>query len=281
MWRPSASVAAAAAAARRRTRGPALRRSSGIKCLSSSIPSSSSSPPPSNPTNPPTYFRVLSPREIYQGLEEHVIGQEGVKTGLSVSVHNHYLRLYSKEQARQATEAAAAAAELRNGSSSSSASSTSTSARDTDTMTIFHNGTTSNLVLSEPGDMDTASGSVHRFLREEILNAASGNPSSLNSSSSSSINSATTPTPPSQSSSSSSSTPPPAARKGINIRLNQHARRHSRPAPPVEPVELEKSNILMLGPTGSGKTLLAKTLAKLLDVPLVLADATCLTSAGY
>jgi len=37
----------------------------------------------------------------------------------------------------------------------------------------------------------------------------------------------------------------------------------------------------MLGPTGSGKTLLAKTLAKLLDVPLVLADATCLTSAGY
>ncbi|MEG1527635.1 MAG: ATP-dependent Clp protease ATP-binding subunit ClpX [Clostridia bacterium] len=46
-------------------------------------------------------------------------------------------------------------------------------------------------------------------------------------------------------------------------------------------VELEKSNILMLGPTGSGKTLLAKTLARILDVPFAVADATTLTEAGY
>ena len=46
-------------------------------------------------------------------------------------------------------------------------------------------------------------------------------------------------------------------------------------------VEIQKSNILLLGPTGSGKTLLAQTLAKLLDVPFAIADATTLTEAGY
>src|SRR5205823_10403425 len=46
-------------------------------------------------------------------------------------------------------------------------------------------------------------------------------------------------------------------------------------------VELQKSNILMVGPTGSGKTLLAQTLAKMLNVPFAIADATALTEAGY
>jgi ATP-dependent Clp protease ATP-binding subunit ClpX len=49
----------------------------------------------------------------------------------------------------------------------------------------------------------------------------------------------------------------------------------------VEDCEIDKSNIMMLGPTGSGKTHLVKTLARLIDVPLVISDATCLTQAGY
>ena len=53
------------------------------------------------------------------------------------------------------------------------------------------------------------------------------------------------------------------------------------PAAPHPDVEIEKSNILMIGPTGSGKTLLARTLASILDVPFAIADATTLTEAGY
>jgi ATP-dependent Clp protease ATP-binding subunit ClpX len=53
------------------------------------------------------------------------------------------------------------------------------------------------------------------------------------------------------------------------------------PASPHSDVEIEKSNILMVGPTGSGKTLLARTLAEVLDVPFAIADATTLTEAGY
>jgi len=59
---------------------------------------------------------------------------------------------------------------------------------------------------------------------------------------------------------------------------------NAMPAPQPDPhadIEIEKSNILMIGPTGSGKTLLARTLAKILDVPFAIADATTLTEAGY
>lgn len=64
-------------------------------------------------------------------------------------------------------------------------------------------------------------------------------------------------------------------------RINYNYHNKDKKAENKNAVELEKSNVLMIGPTGSGKTLLVKTLAKILDVPFAIADATTLTEAGY
>jgi len=70
------------------------------------------------------------------------------------------------------------------------------------------------------------------------------------------------------------------AKKILSVAVHNHYKRiDSRVSP--EDVELQKSNILLLGPTGSGKTLLAQTLARILNVPFAIADATTLTEAGY
>ena len=83
------------------------------------------------------------------------------------------------------------------------------------------------------------------------------------------------------------------AKKTLAVAVHNHFKRLLQDGPPPkdseadlnaapqEIVEIEKSNILLLGPTGSGKTLLARTLAKMLDVPFAIADATTLTEAGY
>ncbi|MCL4789074.1 MAG: ATP-dependent Clp protease ATP-binding subunit ClpX [Verrucomicrobia bacterium] len=86
------------------------------------------------------------------------------------------------------------------------------------------------------------------------------------------------------------------AKKTLAVAVHNHFKRIQQESPPAEgdtaeraqaaaqphaEVEIEKSNILMIGPTGSGKTLLARSLARILDVPFAMADATTLTEAGY
>ena len=81
------------------------------------------------------------------------------------------------------------------------------------------------------------------------------------------------------------------AKKVLSVAVHNHYKRilqnvtpadaRSLELDPLADVEIEKSNILLIGPTGSGKTLLAKTLARILDVPFCIADATTLTEAGY
>ncbi|MCL2629806.1 MAG: ATP-dependent Clp protease ATP-binding subunit ClpX [Alphaproteobacteria bacterium] len=70
------------------------------------------------------------------------------------------------------------------------------------------------------------------------------------------------------------------AKKTLSVAVYNHYKRHFL-KPIEDDVEIQKSNILMIGPTGTGKTLFAQTLAKIIDVPFAIADATTLTEAGY
>ncbi|MBQ4045836.1 MAG: AAA family ATPase, partial [Lachnospiraceae bacterium] len=71
------------------------------------------------------------------------------------------------------------------------------------------------------------------------------------------------------------------AKKALAVAVYNHYKRITAGVSRDDEVEIQKSNILMLGPTGSGKTFLAQTLARLLNVPFAIADATTLTEAGY
>jgi ATP-dependent protease Clp, ATPase subunit len=70
------------------------------------------------------------------------------------------------------------------------------------------------------------------------------------------------------------------AKKVLSVAVHNHYKRLNHPVKSGE-TELQKSNIMLIGPTGCGKTLLAQTLARIIDVPFTMADATTLTEAGY
>ncbi|KAF4321365.1 hypothetical protein BBO99_00004748 [Phytophthora kernoviae] len=193
--------------------------------------------------------RVLTPREIYEGLNEYVIGQDKVKKTLAVGVHNHYKRLHALEllQARKEAEAASTKA----------------------TATAQHpraGGVTRQNV--DPDD-SRLSNIGRRLLLEEIYPGSEKKHSNEHPEGAKAANS-------------DDETEVPTSTSEVHAhatRLQHHTLGDKLQY--LEGVELDKTNVMLVGPTGSGKTLLAKTLARLAKVPIVIADATCLTQAGY
>ena len=206
---------------------------------------------------PPPLRRLPTPREIFDGLNEYVIGQRNVKVALSVGVHNHYKRIMVREaqdaamQAMQVETIKAMQSNLREGHLG-----VSPVEDDHNDSAPFREPTIADLRLMQFGKSST------------VTTAAAA---------------------------AAASTPSAYSKRDEEGRANVDkpfcdatdtdsksiGNRNHTIGPEVEDCELDKSNIIIIGPTGSGKTLLVKTLAKLIDVPLAIADATCLTQAGY
>lgn len=225
-------------------------------------PSYSATSSPSPPNQPIRTSDLPTPKQIFEGLNEYVIGQRNVKMALSVGVHNHYKRIAVME-ARQSAMQAMQVEEMQHAQQ-----------RESEIYNRGGVGGDHGRGGSYPPNVPDVDGATFREPTIADLRLAQfGRDSTI------------VPPPPTTSSLSSD-----AANNDTNNAQNfggetPDIRSIADPSDEVglevENCELDKSNIIIIGPTGSGKTLLVKTLAKLIDVPLVIADATCLTQAGY
>ena len=181
-------------------------------------------------------YKVLTPREIYNGLDAYVIGQERVKKMLAVAVHYHYNICAFNQSIAQATGLA-----------------TDSSSKQKGTSLGYDGSPVKELEL----------------YTESRINPKRDTPDKI-------MQQSSTPYRPTWE----------VPKDDGEVENEAHADiEHLKPEADVtddlDVSRIEKSNILLIGPTGSGKTLLAKTLARMVGVPFIIYDATCLTQAGY
>lgn len=260
--------------------------------------------------------KIVSPKTLYDGLNEHVVGQHSVKVALSVGVHNHLLRSAvagpskrrKAEEESNVQEIVAADLDLhtltmmrdgRNGLFPDGKVRVSTSFSKADLLRkmsgsilppdhVHHRGvdgtlqSTKSPSSTEKDDLknkksgSSSSGGPTKTGNHDHEQAAAAQQkaaSALEAAASFSVADEGTDKDSSSVAHEENSNSQSASSPEQFLSLSSGRR--------VNPVVIDKTNVLLLGPTGSGKTFLTKTLASLIDVPLVITDATSLTQAGY
>lgn len=213
--------------------------------------------------------KVPTPSEILDSLNQFVIGQAYAKKVLATAVHNHYKRIEHEMEARRR---AAEAAEESTGEGGVQEPLTAGSAA---AAVAAHLAAKS---ASSPEAYETLVARLYQT-RPELAAAFGPMPPGLPRSAATGADVSSPPLAhgaglqPGYGATSAAATASAAA--GVKAVAKEEGEEEE------EHVDIEKSNVLILGPTGCGKTLLAKTLAKVINVPIALADATTLTQAGY
>ena len=189
---------------------------------------------------------IISPKKIFSGLEQHVIGQSNVKISLSVGVHNHLIRSMLNLQ-RQVVEPQKLKV---------------SAVKDLCEFLLLKDQP----VESEGSDGEkiTSHAPLDSTKTEGISNSTNGRLIAVETDFGGEFV---------QSIELDSSVD--------NVNQEETLSTFTTSGRTVNPVQIDKTNIMLLGPTGSGKTLMARTLARLIEVPLVISDATTLTQAGY
>lgn len=197
--------------------------------------------------------RIPTPIEIGRGLDEYVIGQDNVKMALAVGVYNHYKRInmvMAKAAAKEAAQYVETDVDLSIPNRLPPSPLSSTPEQNASSTSSNFYGA-DGYPVDAPG-ITTLNNNVIGGLEDLNLDQFGR-----------------------------SSNAKDSVEDGYHERPSANSIADATFGVDIESVELDKSNIIIIGPTGSGKTLLVKTLAKLIDVPIVITDATCLTQAGY